>query len=111
MAGSAVIKRLGFSVHTAEDGDEAVRMIVEERREFRLVLMDKNMARMDGTEALRKIRQHFTKGVCERSVSVPLLVGCIGDAVREAEEAFLQAGAERVIMKPLQAKDLSALLA
>uniref|UniRef100_A0A0G4HIT8 Response regulatory domain-containing protein n=1 Tax=Chromera velia CCMP2878 TaxID=1169474 RepID=A0A0G4HIT8_9ALVE len=94
MAGSAVIKRLGFSVQTAEDGDEAVRMIVEDKLSFRLVLMDKNMARMDGPEALKRIREHFSlreaeekKKGAENQVFVPVMVGCTGDAVKESHEA------------------------
>uniref|UniRef100_A0A0G4GJA1 histidine kinase n=1 Tax=Chromera velia CCMP2878 TaxID=1169474 RepID=A0A0G4GJA1_9ALVE len=114
MAGSAAIKRLGFSVRTAEDGHEAVRVIVEGGLVFRLVLMDKNMARMNGPEAMKRLRGHFMetvkKGGQVKNIPSPLLIGYTGDAVQESSQAFLDAGADKVIIKPLQVKDLAALL-
>uniref|UniRef100_A0A0G4GBQ3 Response regulatory domain-containing protein n=1 Tax=Chromera velia CCMP2878 TaxID=1169474 RepID=A0A0G4GBQ3_9ALVE len=114
MAGSAAIKRLGFSVRTAEDGHEAVRVIGEGGLVFRLVLMDKNMARMNGPEAMKRLRGHFMetakKGGQVKNIPTPLLIGYTGDAVQESSQAFLDAGADKVIIKPLQVKDLAALL-
>uniref|UniRef100_A0A0G4HLM6 histidine kinase n=1 Tax=Chromera velia CCMP2878 TaxID=1169474 RepID=A0A0G4HLM6_9ALVE len=125
MAGSAAIRRMGFSVVTAEDGDEAVKMFEETRSSFRLVLIDKNMARLHGPEAVKSIRKHFQQvkereresseppregGEGNQARGEPIIVGCTGDAVKESSEAFLAAGADRVIMKPLQPKDLADLL-
>uniref|UniRef100_A0A0G4HEW6 histidine kinase n=1 Tax=Chromera velia CCMP2878 TaxID=1169474 RepID=A0A0G4HEW6_9ALVE len=59
LAGKAAIKRLGYSVKTAADGDEAVDIIVRRGLNFRLVLMDNNMARMNGPVALQHIHNHF----------------------------------------------------
>uniref|UniRef100_A0A0G4FJW9 histidine kinase n=1 Tax=Chromera velia CCMP2878 TaxID=1169474 RepID=A0A0G4FJW9_9ALVE len=44
MAGSAAIKKLGFSVLTAEDGEEACEMIISQGFSFRFVFVDRNMA-------------------------------------------------------------------
>uniref|UniRef100_A0A0G4FPT4 histidine kinase n=1 Tax=Chromera velia CCMP2878 TaxID=1169474 RepID=A0A0G4FPT4_9ALVE len=66
LAGKAAIKRLGYSVKTASDGDEAVDLLVRRRLNFRLVLMDNNMARMNGPEAVRQIRNHFARTLQQR---------------------------------------------
>uniref|UniRef100_A0A0G4HCJ5 histidine kinase n=1 Tax=Chromera velia CCMP2878 TaxID=1169474 RepID=A0A0G4HCJ5_9ALVE len=63
LAGKAAIKRLGYSVKTASDGDEAVDLLVRRRMNFRLVLMDNNMARMNGPEAMQQIRDHFAQSL------------------------------------------------
>uniref|UniRef100_A0A0G4I3Y0 Response regulatory domain-containing protein n=1 Tax=Chromera velia CCMP2878 TaxID=1169474 RepID=A0A0G4I3Y0_9ALVE len=127
MATAAAIRRLGFSVKTAEDGDEAVDLIVTRGQSFRLVLLDKNMARMDGPEAVRQISTHFARGrPIEGSESpqdqseiqtltqrqcVPSVVGLTGDTLEDACEAFLRSGAEKVMLKPLKVEDLKLLLA
>uniref|UniRef100_A0A0G4HSH8 histidine kinase n=1 Tax=Chromera velia CCMP2878 TaxID=1169474 RepID=A0A0G4HSH8_9ALVE len=70
MAGAAAIRRLGFSVTTAEDGDEAVALFVKKKSNFHLVLIDKNMERMGGLEAVRKIKEHF-----DTAVETPMVEG------------------------------------
>ena len=55
---STVIKRLGFTVLTAQDGVEAVELFGQHPDEIRLVVSDLTMPRMNGWEtvtALRKI--------------------------------------------------------
>uniref|UniRef100_A0A0G4FCS4 histidine kinase n=1 Tax=Chromera velia CCMP2878 TaxID=1169474 RepID=A0A0G4FCS4_9ALVE len=109
MAGSAVMRRMGFSVKTAEDGDEAVEMVVKRGESFRMVLIDKNMARMEGPAAVKIIKEHFNdKGRDGEGQLVPLLVGYTGDAAHG--EVFTEAGAHEVLLKPLQQKDLARLL-
>uniref|UniRef100_A0A0G4HAC2 histidine kinase n=1 Tax=Chromera velia CCMP2878 TaxID=1169474 RepID=A0A0G4HAC2_9ALVE len=59
MAGTAALRRLGFSVVSLEDGDEAVELIVHKRESFRVILMDKNMERKGGIETVEEIVRHF----------------------------------------------------
>uniref|UniRef100_A0A0G4GFX7 histidine kinase n=1 Tax=Chromera velia CCMP2878 TaxID=1169474 RepID=A0A0G4GFX7_9ALVE len=115
MAGSAAIRRLGFSVHTAEDGDEACDLVISQNLFFRFILTDKNMARMEGPEAVRRMVSFFdviekeTEG-SSMAKPRPFIVGCTGDATPEAQAEFLKAGADRVIFKPLQASKLAKTL-
>jgi signal transduction histidine kinase/CheY-like chemotaxis protein/HAMP domain-containing protein len=55
--GSAMLERLGYSVVTADDGAQAVR-IFKERNDIALVILDLTMPRMDGVQCLRELRRH-----------------------------------------------------
>uniref|UniRef100_A0A0G4I5N0 histidine kinase n=1 Tax=Chromera velia CCMP2878 TaxID=1169474 RepID=A0A0G4I5N0_9ALVE len=59
MGGSAALRRLGYSVLTAEDGEDACKLVISQNSSFRFILMDKNMARMEGPEAIRRMGAHF----------------------------------------------------
>uniref|UniRef100_A0A0G4HQS8 histidine kinase n=1 Tax=Chromera velia CCMP2878 TaxID=1169474 RepID=A0A0G4HQS8_9ALVE len=59
MAGGAAIRRLGYSVAVAEDGEEAIDLIVRKRGSFPLVLMDNSMPKIKGPEATREIMNYF----------------------------------------------------
>uniref|UniRef100_A0A0G4H300 histidine kinase n=1 Tax=Chromera velia CCMP2878 TaxID=1169474 RepID=A0A0G4H300_9ALVE len=111
MAGSAAIRRLGFSVHTAEDGEEACDLVITQRVSFRFILRDKNMARMEGPEAISRMVAHFSSSASDSQDAAtrvrPFFIGYTGDATVEARDAFLQAGANRVLFKPLQPRQLS----
>jgi nitrogen-specific signal transduction histidine kinase len=55
-AGQA-LQRLGFKTVAARDGQEAVELFTLAPDRFALVLLDLTMPRMDGREALQKLRQ------------------------------------------------------
>uniref|UniRef100_A0A0G4HPP1 Response regulatory domain-containing protein n=1 Tax=Chromera velia CCMP2878 TaxID=1169474 RepID=A0A0G4HPP1_9ALVE len=106
VAGAAAVKRLGFSVVAVEDGEDAVDLIVGRRGSFRLVLIDKNMARLDGIQTVQRLVKHFAEIKREKQETsgnnpsgggqvVPLIVGCTGDAVKDSHDAFLTAGADK----------------
>uniref|UniRef100_A0A0G4HY34 Response regulatory domain-containing protein n=1 Tax=Chromera velia CCMP2878 TaxID=1169474 RepID=A0A0G4HY34_9ALVE len=142
MGGSVAIRRLGFSVQTAEDGEDACDLVISKGGRFRFVLMDKNMARMEGPDAIRKMVSHFSslsegpkenvvehehvssdhkRGNLQPSLPLslplatlcprPFFIGCTGDATPEAISVFMQAGADRVLFKPLQPSKLKEVLA
>jgi two-component system cell cycle sensor histidine kinase/response regulator CckA len=52
-----MLERQGFTVLTAEDGREAVRIFRETSQEIDVVLLDLTMPHMDGAEALLEMRQ------------------------------------------------------
>ncbi len=51
-----VLERAGYSVCTAEDGREAVRIYSERRQDIRFVILDLVMPEMGGEEAAKEIR-------------------------------------------------------
>jgi signal transduction histidine kinase len=55
--GRRLLRRLGFEVLEASDGEEAVRVFREEAARIRCVILDLTMPRMNGHEAAREIRQ------------------------------------------------------
>jgi len=54
--GKKMFELLGFTVHTAANGREAVNMVSQKDTAFRAVVMDVSMPEMDGIEAMKAIR-------------------------------------------------------
>ncbi|KQW82206.1 response regulator [Brevundimonas sp. Root1279] len=93
----------GVEMRFAEDGVEAVEAALSQP--FDLVLMDANMPRMDGVEALRRIR---ASGGAVAATPVFMLTA---NAFAEDVERYLAAGADGVLTKPIQLPELFAVLA
>uniref|UniRef100_A0A0G4HY99 histidine kinase n=1 Tax=Chromera velia CCMP2878 TaxID=1169474 RepID=A0A0G4HY99_9ALVE len=125
MAGSAAIRRLGFSVRTAEDGEEACDLVITQKAPFRFILMDRHMTKMDGPEAVSRLVSHFSSlsqsdtktrveensGKGRGKVRVrPLIIGCTGDASEESKKEFCRAGTDTFLVKPLQPLQLAETL-
>lgn len=83
----------GFEVFSAADGLEAVELCEVNR--FDVITLDLEMPRMGGIEALPRIR--------ESHPDIPILV--VTGFARDAQRA-LNAGAAKVLTKPLRLSDL-----
>lgn len=102
-----------FSVDQACDGLEAVHKCSSYRASqsecghklgkglFDVIVMDSEMPRMCGADATRLIREGGFSG---------LIVGFTGDQHKDCENEFLLAGANRVMLKPLDVDKLLAWL-
>ena len=100
-----MIERAGHSCHAADNGLEAVRKA--ESEEFDAIILDMHMPEMDGLEATCRIRQHEIMASRPRTPIIMLTA-----SVRpENREACLAAGADRYLLKPVTAEQLSAALA
>ncbi len=55
--GRKMLERMGFTVITAEDGYEAVKLFREQPEEISLVLLDLIMPHLDGEETFRELRR------------------------------------------------------
>jgi len=86
---------LGFSVITAQDGEEAVKKALNEMPD--MVFLDLQMPRMDGLQALKKLRKEDP----ELSVIVVTAFGTIEKAVEA-----VRAGASDFIQKPFTIEHL-----
>jgi len=87
----------GYQVLTAADGEEAMRLIEQERPD--LVVLDIMMPKMDGYEVCRRLRQD------EQLKGIPvILLSAKGRAVDR--EVGLQAGADDYITKPFSPRKL-----
>jgi CheY-like chemotaxis protein len=93
-----ILHKEGFEVVEADDGDEAVRIALERRPQ--VVLLDLVMPRMDGLDALRRIRA----GAPE----VPVVV--VSGVGEEAAERALNLGAVNYLSKPFVAKEVRGVL-
>jgi two-component system cell cycle response regulator DivK len=96
-----LLEMAGYSVLEASDGEQAVKMAVQERPA--LILMDLSLPKLDGLAATRKIRGH--KGVGH----VPIVAVSAHDAAESRIEA-LEAGCNAYVTKPIDFDHLNELL-
>lgn len=99
---SRQLARRGYIVETAEDGQEALEKLAA--HEFDVVLLDVIMPRMDGVEALQRIRAD------ERHADLPVLMLSSIDEVDSAIRC-IELGAEEYLPKPFQPTLLEARIA
>lgn len=98
------LKKLGYEVDTAMDGQEAVDAM--QHTSYGLVLMDCQMPVMDGFEATRTIRRIETT---RSSRKVPI-IAMTANFSAEDRERCKEAGMDDFITKPVKIKVLGELL-
>ncbi len=98
---AAFLKRLGWEVEEAGDGEEALAVVG--RGAFGLVLLDVSMPGMSGLDVCRRIRAG------EHGSHLPL-VAYTAHALSEEKAAILEAGFDDILIKPINLQDLSAAL-
>ena len=92
-----LLKDTGIDVHIAENGREAVSMIINGSTRYDAVLMDIQMPIMDGNEATRLIRSD------KRFAALPI-IAMTAHAMLEDQEKFLQDGMNAYITKQINAR-------
>ena len=104
-----LLKKRGFECTLAEDGEDAVTKYEIDAAAFKdkpggfdMICMDAVMPKMDGLEATRQIRKAGFKG--------PIL-GCTGNALAEDVAAYIEAGANTVLTKPISLAHLDIQIA
>ncbi|GGF65079.1 hypothetical protein GCM10010912_07610 [Paenibacillus albidus] len=99
------LKKLGITdVQLVESGLEAVEAV--RQRDFGLILMDSQLAEMNGAEAAATIRRMER---ADGRVRTPI-IGITGDGSHNTQEAFRQAGMDDWVVKPLTLDKLRQLL-
>ena len=99
----ALLKDTEIRIDTASGGEEALGLT--QAKEYDLILMDQRMPRMDGTEALRRIRAQ------ENGANRKTPVICLtADAVIGAKERYLAEGFTDYLTKPIDSRELEQML-
>jgi len=96
-----VLEKNGFNCITAADGLEAVEKF-KNGNQIDIILMDIQMPRMDGFEALRIIRE-FEK---ETGAARTPVMALSAHVMKEDVQKFIESGFDRYIAKPFDRDDL-----
>jgi len=92
----AFCKKYGMNVDWVTDGIQAINKLKEHT--YDLVLMDNQLPFLDGVDATKEIKQ-------EMKLDIPVFA-CTADGMESTQQAFLAAGAEYVIVKPIREDSL-----
>lgn len=96
-----MLERGGFTVLTANDGEDALRVFREHHEEVSLVLLDMTMPRMNGEETFRELTQI--------RADIPVIISS-GYGEQETMGQFREKGIAGFIQKPYQTRDLMRVL-
>ncbi|WP_413283241.1 LuxQ periplasmic sensor domain-containing protein [Vibrio sp. MA40-2] len=96
----ALCEKYGLQVEWVVDGPSAIELL--KRKSFDLIMMDNQMPNMDGIEATKIIRDDI-------GLQTPIFA-CTADGFIETKLAFLQAGANYVLIKPIKETSLRSAL-
>ncbi|MCR5291708.1 MAG: response regulator [Eubacterium sp.] len=96
-----LLKKTGIRIDTALSGPESIKLA--EENSYDLILMDQRMPGMDGSEAMREIRNIL------RSEKIPII--CLtADVIMGARERYLRAGFDDYLTKPVNGAELEKML-
>lgn len=97
----SMLERGGFTVLTAVDGEDALRVFREHHEEVSLVLLDMTMPRMNGEETFRELTRI--------RADIPVIISS-GYGEQETMGQFREKGIAGFIQKPYQTRDLMRVL-
>ncbi|MGV2643842.1 response regulator, partial [Clostridium perfringens] len=97
-----MIEKLGYNSTTVQNGLEAVEAL--ERYSYDIVFMDIQMPFMDGTEAVRAIKESAT------SEKEPYIVAVTAHAIKGDREKYLGMGMDEYVSKPVSMNVISAII-
>ena len=98
---SYVVRKAGYEVLVAEDGEEALRAAREERPD--LVFLDIMMPRLSGYEVCRRLKQD----PATRDIYIVMLTA---RGQQEDEQKALELGADEFMTKPFSPRKMRAKL-
>lgn len=104
MARELLSERLGeegYEIHTAEDGEHAWEMLTADPYVYSVILLDRQMPRLNGLELLKRIKRE------EKLQSIPVIFQT-GAGDREEIREGIEAGCYYYLVKPI---DLGILVA
>ena len=101
-----MLKPYGIQVDCVTGGQEAIDVIRNEKTIYDAIFMDHMMPEMDGIEAVRIIREEIGT---EYAGTVPI-IALTANAIIGNEEMFLKNGFQAFISKPINVKQLDAIL-
>ncbi|MDJ0776334.1 MAG: ATP-binding protein [Gammaproteobacteria bacterium] len=99
-----ILNHAGHQVRLVTNGEAVLDIIGEEPESVDLLIVDMNMPQMSGLEVVKTVR------FMDASHSLPIIM-LTADATTEARETSREAGADKFLTKPIDAKHLLACIA
>jgi PAS domain S-box-containing protein len=96
------LKKLGYNGDLAINGLEVIKAL--EKKSYDLILMDVQMPEMDGLEATKWIRHHFS------GENKPYIIAMTANAMEGDRQICLEAGMNDYLSKPLKLETLKQVL-
>jgi len=97
-----VLRGEGYDLRTATDAEDALEVL--KTFQPRLILMDVQLPGMDGLELTRRLR-------ADPAMARTLIIGLTAYAMKGDEERVLAAGCDGYVAKPIDTRDLPAVVA
>jgi two-component system sensor histidine kinase RpfC len=94
-----ILRNAGHNVRIADSGDKTLDILSDELDKIDMLILDMNMPEISGIEVVKSLRFMDTSG------QLPVIM-LTADATPEAREASLNAGANRFLTKPIDARGL-----
>lgn len=94
-----ILRNAGHNVRIADTGEKALDILSDDLNTIDMVILDMNMPEISGVEVVKSLRFLDTSG------RMPVIM-LTADATPEAKEASLNAGANRFLTKPIDARGL-----
>ncbi|WP_157474234.1 response regulator [Leucothrix mucor] len=104
MVAMAMLKKMGLKIELAKDGIEAVE--ASQAKDYDFILMDIQMPRMGGIEAMKLIRAQLAEAGRK---PIPI-VALTANAMQGASEEYRGEGMDDYLTKPINPKALEAML-
>lgn len=98
---TALLKKTKAQIDTASSGDECIRRMEEQR--YDVVLLDHMMPEKDGLETFAELKK---KHLCD---DIPVVI-LTANAISGAKEMYMQQGFSAYLAKPVEGKELEAVL-
>lgn len=95
----AMLKKLGWLVHEAEDGEQA--LCIARTQDFRFILLDISMPGASGEEVCPQLRALLSPGA--------RIIAYTAHAFPEERSRFLAAGFDDILVKPINRQQLEEL--
>lgn len=99
-----ILEKANYACDVAQDGKEALDMC--QARNYDVIFMDCQMPIMDGFEATRAIRTHYS----DKQMPQPYIVALTANALAGDRESCLAAGMDYFLSKPIDIHDLVTVL-
>ncbi len=99
-----ILKNAGHEIRLASTGDQTMEIISNDLDSIDLIILDMNMPEVSGIEVVKALR------FLDSKFTIPIIM-LTADATPEAKEASLNAGANKFLTKPVDARRLLEVIA